>query len=37
MNQLDAYVIAKMYEYNRDELARSRGNRNWRTLFRSSR
>jgi hypothetical protein len=37
MNQLDAYVASKMYEYNREALARTRGHRNWRTLFRSAR
>jgi hypothetical protein len=37
MSQLDAYLMTKMYEYNREALARSRGHRNWRTLFGVSR
>jgi hypothetical protein len=31
---LDPYTAAKMIEYNQQELARLRGQRNWKNLFR---
>jgi hypothetical protein len=31
---LDPYTATKMIEYNQQELARLRGQRNWKNLFR---
>ena len=31
---LDPYTAGKMVEYSQGEMARSRGHRNWRSLFR---
>ena len=30
---IDPYMAGKMADYNRDEIARSRGLRNWKRLF----
>jgi hypothetical protein len=31
---MDPYTASKLVEYNQQELARARGQRNWMTLFR---
>lgn len=33
-SQMDSYTAMKMIEYNQQELARLRGQRNWVSLFR---
>jgi hypothetical protein len=31
--QMDPYTMLKLVEYNHENLAKSRGQRNWKTLF----
>jgi hypothetical protein len=34
---MDTYMMAKMVEYNRNELIRTRSGRNWAAIFRKAR